>query len=312
MKEHHIFSPDDFSSAIGEPLSERVKSKIEELNIEYARMTPQERDECIKTSVKILLDPEFDASGAHRLGKWEKGWSENLQAFRERGKGGLVPGYFSATRDLVKWGKWKQEYIRPLQGNLDYKFLSIILEWLFEKYIPAASSVYEFGCGTGHHLLKVREFNPEAKIYGLDWAEASQEIIKEMVAKDVAKNTYGKKFDFFNPDESFALDANSVVYTVGALEQVGEKHEKFIAYLLKNRPKICFHVEPIGELLDDSNRTDFLTQSYYRKRNYLSNFVNHLKALEKEGKIKIEKAQRTYLGGSLLTEYAVVMWSPVA
>ena len=238
MKETSIFSPDDFSSVVMEPLRARVKKSIKELNINYERVTPEEKDECIKACVKILLDPEFDPSGAHRLDKWEKGWAKNLNEFREKGESGLIPAYFSAVRDLVKWGKWKQEYIRPLDGNVDYKFLSIILEWLFDKYIPSAGSVYEFGCGTGHHLLKVREFNAEAKIYGLDWAETSQEVIKEMVSSGVAQNMHGRKFDFFNPDETFVLEKGSVVYTVGALEQVGEEHKKFISYLIKNNPKI--------------------------------------------------------------------------
>ena len=132
-----------------------------------------------------------------------------------------------------------------------------------------------------------------------------------MVSSGVAQNMHGRKFDFFNPDETFVLEKGSVVYTVGALEQVGEEHKKFISYLIKNNPKICFHVEPIGELLDESNLTDYLTIMYYKKRNYLSNFISHLKLLEKQGKIKIEKAQRTYMGGSLLTEYAVVVWMPV-
>lgn len=306
-----VLSPKDFSLVLNEPLSVKIKDKIKELNIEYVRLTPEERDECIKASVKILLDPEFDKSGEHRLSKWEKGWSENLQSFKNKGKSGLLPAYFSLNRELVNWSRWKQEYIKPLQKGFDYKILSIILEWLFEKYVMDADSIYEFGCGTGHHLLRLREFNKTAKIYGLDWTEASQNTIDEMIAKGIAENIYGRKFDFFNPDKSLILGENSVVYTVGALEQVGDKHKKFINYLLKNKPKVCFHIEPIGELLDESNLVDYLAKEYYKKRNYLSDFISHLKFLEKEGKINIQKEQRTYLGGSLLTEYAVVVWAPV-
>lgn len=315
-KNTKIFSPKDFSFIVNEPLSAKVKNKIKNLNIKYARLTPEERDECIKAAIKILLESEADASGEHRLNRWEKGWSENFDALKEKGKNGLVPKYFYRDYNLAginKCGKLKQEYIKPLETGFDYKILSIILEWLFEKYAVGADSIYEFGCGTGHHLLRIREFNKTAKIYGLDWTKASQEIIKEIIAKGIAKNIYGRKFDFFNPDKSLVLDKNSVVYTVGALEQVGDKHKKFIDYLLKNKnkPKVCFHIEPIGELLDEFNLLDYLAKEYYKKRNYLSNFISHLKFLEKNKKINIQKAQRTYLGGSLLTEYAVVVWTPV-
>ncbi|MFH1162110.1 MAG: class I SAM-dependent methyltransferase [Candidatus Jorgensenbacteria bacterium] len=306
-KEIKVFSPEDFSSAFDEPISERLKDRIKSLNIKYVGLTPKERDECIKASIKLLLDiGEKNRSGGHRLGIWEKSWSKNLQAFKEKGKSGLLPDYFG-NDDVVRW---KQEWIKPLQGGFDYSVLSVILGWLFEKYAAGAGSIYEFACGTGHNLLYLREFNGTAKLYGLDWAEASQEIIREMAAKGVAQNIYGRKFDFFNPDESFVLDDNSVVFTVGGLEQIGDRCEKFIAYLLKNKPKVCFHAEPIGELLDESRLEDYLAKEYYRRKNYLANFISHLKLLEQNGKIKLQKVQRTYLGGNLFTEYMVVVWSP--
>jgi len=310
-KKIKILSPEDFASVLGEELSPRIINTIKDLNIEYLEVSPEERDECIRAGIKILLDPGFDKSGEHRLEKWEKGWSDNLQILKERGKEGLLPAYFSLKRELVNWSRWKRNYIKPLEEGFDYKILSVILEWLFEKYAMRADFVYEFGCGTGHHLLGLREFNKYATLYGLDWAEASQKILQEMVDQKLIANLHGRKFDFFNPDQSLVLDKNSVVYTVGALEQVGNKHKKFIDYLIKNKPKICFHVEPIGEILDDSNLLDYLAMEYYKKRNYLSEFISHLRLLEKEGRITIQKVQRTYLGGSLLTEYGVVVWSPV-
>lgn len=309
-KKVKVLGPEDFASVFGEELSPGLINTIKDLNIEYSEISPEERDECIRASIKILLDPGFDKSGEHRLEKWEKGWSDNLNAFKEKGESGLVPAYFSLKRELVNWSRWKRNYIKPLEEGFDYKILSVILDWLFEKYAADAAAVYEFGCGTGHHLLRVRDFNQMAKVYGLDWTEASQKIIEEMVKKGSIKNAAGRKFDFFNPDKSFVLEPASAVYTVGALEQVGDRHAKFIDYLIENNPKVCFHVEPIGELLEESNLLDYLAKEYYKKRNYLNNFVGRLKQLEKEGKIIIHKAQRTYLGGSLLTEYVVISWSP--
>jgi hypothetical protein len=36
-----------------------------------------------------------------------------------------------------------------------------LLDWVFEKYITNVDSVYEFGCGTGHNLLRVRDLFPK-------------------------------------------------------------------------------------------------------------------------------------------------------
>lgn len=307
-KEIKILTPEDFSEAFNDSLSPSIKDKIRNLNIEYVELTLDERDACIRECVRVLLDPNVEISGAHRLEKWEKGWGENLKALKVGKEKALLPLYFKKD-EIVRW---RQKWIKPLNPGFDFSVLSIILEWLFEKYASQADSIYEFGCGTGHHLLRLREFNRTAKIYGLDWAEASQKIILEMIEKGIAQNTYGKKFDFFNPDESFSLDKKSVVYTVGALEQVGERHENFLKYLIKNKPKICFHIEPIAELLDPNNLLDFLSIEYFKKRNYLSNFLTRLRALESEGKIKIHDARRTYLGGNIYVDhYSVVVWSPL-
>jgi SAM-dependent methyltransferase len=306
-KEVKIFQPKYFASVIKELLSPKLEQKIKDLNIKYVGLTPEERDRCIAASIRVLLDPEVDKSGEQRLGKWEKSWSENLSAI-EKGEKRLLPYYFQE----YGVGRWMGEYIKPLEKGFDYKVLSIILDWLFEKYIADVGTVYEFGCGTGHNLLRAREFNPEAKIFGLDWTEVSQKIISEMAEKGIVKNTFGKRFDFFNPDPSFYLEKNSAVYTVSALEQVGDRHENFINYLLKQKPRVVFHAEPIEEFLDENNLLDFLTKKYYEKRNYLKGFLTKLKSLEKGDKIEILKAERTYLAGDLIMEYMVVAWAPKA
>jgi SAM-dependent methyltransferase len=306
-----VLNPEDIARVLGEPLSPRIASVVKNLAVAYSPLSPEERDACIKNAVGILLDPvQMDKSGEHRLEKWEKGWTHNLEALKSGGKEGLLPVYFSAERELTRWAKWRQEYVKPAEKGFDFKVLSIFLSWAFEKYAAQAPAVYEFGCGTGHHLLRLREFNPTAEIWGLDWAEASQKIIAEMTEKGIAANTFGKKFDFFHPDAAFALKPGSVVYTVGALEQVGSDHDKFLEYLLKNKPERCFHIEPVWELLDENNLLDYLVIQYFKRRNYLSNFVSKLRELESAGKIVLEKASRTYLGGSLLTEYSVVVWRP--
>lgn len=307
-KEIKTFGSDDFSKIIGEPLVPKLRDRITNLDMQYVHLSQKERDVCIKTCIEFLLDQNIEKSGAHRLNSWENGWGENLEAFKKTGESGLLPEYFKKDNIV----RLNQEWIKPLKPGFDYHFLSIILDWLFEKYIVKAKSIYEFGCGTGHHLLRVREFNKDAKLYGLDWAKASQEIIKEMEAKGLLENAIGKNFDFFAPDKSFHLDENSVIYTVGALEQVGKDHGNFLDYLLENKPKICFHVEPIMELLDPNNLLDFISIEYFKKRNYLKNFLTKLRGLEKEGRVKIHDARRTFLGANLYVDhYSVLVWSPL-
>ncbi len=288
-------------------VSDRVSHKIREINLQYTKLTSEERDACIRRIVEALLGPELEIVGEHRHEKWEKGWGENLAMLKKGEKNALVPIYF--RKDQI--ARWKQDFIKPTRPGFDYGALTIILEWLYEKYMSDASAVYEFGCGTGHHLPQVQAINPTTKIFGLDWAAASQEIIKEMVKSGALHHAEGHRFDFFDPDYSFDIEHDGVVYTVAALEQVGERHKAFVEYLLEKKPKLCVHVEPIAEVLDPGHLADYLSIEYFRKRKYLWGFLTHLRELEASGKVKIHDVRRTYLGGNMFVDhYSVVVWSP--
>lgn len=300
-------SVSEFAEIFG-GMTPRIEKKIGEFPLEFTYLSPSERDECLLKIVSGLVESQFEVVGAHRQEKWEKGWGENLEAFKKGEKDGLVPYYFQ--KDAI--ARWRQEFVRPVRKGFDYGALTIILEWLYERYMSDVPAVYEFGCGTGHHLLQLHDVNREAKLFGLDWAEASQKIIAEMVSRGQLKNAEGRRFDFFAPDHSFDLLPGAVAYTVAALEQVGDQHEAFVEYLLEKKPKLCVHVEPIAEVLDQNNLLDYLSIKYFEKRNYLKNFLTHLQLLESQGRVKIHDARRTYLGGNMYVDhYSVVVWSPV-
>lgn len=307
-KETKQLTPADFAQALGEPISDALAQKISDYGFDYLELTRDERDECIRVIVDKLLDPRIDRSGGHRLELWEKGWGENLEMFKEGigGKEALVPKYFDKY-DVVRW---KQEFVKVLKPDFEYQMLAMIEYWLFEKYLKDARDIYEFGCGTGHNLLRAREVNAQAKLTGLDWATASQRIIAQLVKEGVLNNATGHRFDFFHPDHSLKLAPGAAVYSIAALEQVGTESNKFVDYLLANKPKICVHVEPTFEVLDEKHLLDYLAIQYYKKRNYLWGFLTYLRELEEKGKIVIHQAQRTYLGHFLTEGYTAIVWSP--
>lgn len=295
----------DFKEVFGE-ITDRVARKIQEVNLQYWKLTSEERDEVIRHIIEDLLGSELEVVGEHRRARWEEGWSKNLTALKQGEEDSIVPYYF--RKDAI--ARWRQEFIKPARPGFDRGGLSIIMEWLFEEYMKDAPMVCEFGCGTGHHLLQLRSVNPHAKLVGLDWTETSQNIIQEMVRQGKIDNVEGRRFDFFEPDDSFVPIKGSVIYTVGALEQVGNRHGAFVDYLLRARPALCVHVEPIAELLDPDNLTDYLAIEYFKKRNYLSGFLTNLRARESAGQLDGHVAMRTYLGGNMYVDhYSVIIWS---
>jgi len=306
-KNTKIVTLEDFQEILDDSLEQNLKERIANLNLEYIDLSDEEWKEREMWIQNLIDNPKTDASGEHRLAVWEKGWGANLEALKANQSNSLVPGYFEKQQDYVAW---RNRLVRPITPNFSYHILGINVRWLLQKYGRSAKAIYEFGCGTGHHLIQAREINPTASLYGLDWAEASQGIIKEMVEKGMLSNASGKRFDFFNPDYGIKIEPGSMVYTIAALEQVGTKHGKFIEYLLKSKPEICCHIEPIPEALDPSNPLDRWSVAYYEKRNYLSGFLDGLKELEKNGVLKIEKVRRTYVG-NFFEGYTLIVWRPV-
>ncbi len=291
----------DFESAFGEELSSFVKEKISGFIFEYEEVQEREKDFLVLNILKSI-SAGLRKAGPHREQDWIHGWAEN----RDEVKQSIKPKYFGKLPHV----RWKGKFIKPISEDFEYNMAQVLQFWLFEKYMSGFTSIYEFGCGTAHNLLRAEEVSPAAKLYGLDWATSSQETIRE-INKLHGKDIQGHNFNFFEIDHNLKLDESSAVYTFAALEQVGEDHTDFIDYLIEQNPSICLHVEPIAELLDpESNLLDHLSVEYFRERNYLRNFYNHLKDLETSGKIEIIKAQRSQIGSFYVDGYSIVAWRP--
>jgi trans-aconitate methyltransferase len=237
-------------------------------------------------------------AGEHRVEEWDKGWRDNLTSNT------ILPRYFGKYNIL----RWKQLFITPISENYEVNMLHLIVDWLSDKYMRDTHAVYEFGCGTGHNLQHVRMVNNNAILYGLDWAESSQEIIRNHAMEIGDRKLYAGQFNFFDPDYDFDDLSDAVIYTIAGLEQVGGRYEKFLNYLLHYKPRFCIHVEPIAELLDNNNLLDYLSIEYFKKRNYLSGFLTRLRQLEKDGRIDILCGQRTYIGSLFIDGYSVIVW----
>jgi hypothetical protein len=301
-------TPESFVDAFGVQPSAYLAGRIEAYDFRYRALGPAERDYRLRQIIDTLYHRDLVRAGEDRLNQWEAGWGVHVdQIDRSFDPESIVPGYFGKHAVV----RWKQELIEPVDRRFEQRSLAVIQDWLFDTYLRDAKAVYEFGCGTGHNLFRVRSVNPHANLYGLDWTQASQRILAKLNAVGVDSKLFGHRFNFFDPDRNFRLETGSAIYTSAALEQTGDRYQPFIRYLLDNRPSLCIHIEPIAELLDESNLLDFLSITYFKRRNYLSGFLGYLQALERDGAIKIHMARRSMIGSIFIDGYSVVVWSPV-
>lgn len=304
----HCIAPSEVEEMMGARLSPRLRDRVAQANLRYADLTETERDAYLLTVVEALMDPALKTAGEHRLSDWEQGWSENLRALKSgKSPADLVPRYHG-KHSMVRW---RRRIVRPLTDAFDYRVLCLLVDWAVESFLGDVAVLHEFGCGPAYHLLRAREFLPTARLVGLDWARASQRIIAEIKATGIDANIEGRPFDFFAPAPDFSFPANSGVLTVAALEQVGDRFEPFLQFLLAKKPAVCVHLEPIDELMDPLFLVDRLSVLYCRKRQYLHGFLTRLRRLRDEGRIKIFREQRTFTGSHFIEGHSLVVWSPV-
>lgn len=289
-------------------ISQFVKNKIHEKNLKYLMPTKKQRDDILLMLIKYLLSDSPVVAGSHRKKQWEDGWLENLNDYsKSKNLDSLIPKYF----EKYKVQRLKGDFILPQSDNFEIGLVSILQYITFEKYFKESKSVYEFGAGTGHNLLRLREINKDAALYSMEWAKTGVDIIKK-VAKDLNDNNlHGAVFDNFNPNFDIKLQPNSSIYTFAALEQLGSNTDSLVEYWIVNKAKIIINIEPMSEPLDDDELLQYLSISYFKKRGYLEGYINKLKYLEKKGRIVIHEIIRTGVGSLFIEGYSIISWSPV-
>ncbi len=289
-------------------ISEFVKEKIKEYNLTFRVPSQTERDEIILKILHFLNSEDVIYSGSHRKNQWEDGWGENLSEYiSTKDLNALVPKYFGK----YSVQRLNGEFIIPESKDFEIKLVSLLQYIIFEKYFKSKETVYEFGAGTGHNLLRMREVNPSAMLHSMEWTKSGVDLLNEVAKTNQDSRLFSTVFDNFNPDYDIKLENNSSVYTFAALEQLGDNSDSIINYWIENNPSIIVNVEPMSEPLDSNELLQYLSIRYFNKRKYLEGYINKLRELEKRGKVVIHDVIRTGIGSLYIEGYSVIAWSPV-
>lgn len=277
-------------------------------NLSYFPLTVEERDQVILTVLQTLENSTLQKAGEHRHAIWELAWKTQSEKFSNEcfARKSLVPDFMNATPIV----RFRQQYVRPQSPEFEHGIFDIFRSWIFKTYCMDAPVLYEFGCGSGFNLVALSDINPHIRMVGLDWAEHSCELVHD-ISTAHRLQLESRQFNFFAPDDNLGLDPQGIALTICALEQVGERFMPFLEYLLRQKPKLCIHIEPIYEFYEPSNLLDYLAMQYHVKRNYLRGFWPCLRELESQGRILIHKARRLSFGSLFHEAYNYVIWEPL-
>jgi len=277
---------------------------INSMDFRYKKLNSLERDQAIRDILKRINSDNLWISGADKKNIWEKGWLENAREYQEnQDVASLTPKYLKSKKIL----RLDCEYVKPFDDNFEFNVIDVYRHWVFKKYFKDVQSIYEFGCGSCQHLPVLAKLFPEKQLHGLDWAVASSKIIDKLV-KDRGWNITSHVFDFNAPDDRLPLDGTCGVFTMGAMEQLGNKFEKLLQFLICKRPAVVVHMESIVELYDENCLTDYLAIQYDKKRNYLDGYLSRLKQLQRERIIEISNCQRISFGSMFHDSYSLLVW----
>ena len=255
-----------------------------------------------------LMEKPLEKSGKHRKINWSSGWLENREKFKNGNVEALIPGYV----DKFDYFRIDGKFMRGKSGTeirLQYSLLLGAIEKVLSRF--KITRIIEFGCGTAHNLVFLSKLYPNINFVGSDWTHAFKEIIK-LFNKSLQSNiSAGPEFDFFNPDYSFQLFENDLIFTCGALEQVGKNHVEFTDFLISKKIGCVVNIEPEVELLTNENRFDLTSKLYIEKRGYLNGYLNELRRREVEGKIEILHMSRSNIGAFPCDGWSLFIWRPI-
>jgi hypothetical protein len=297
---------EDFENILNIKTDDTLKKQIEDFDLRYRELTKEERDYYILHNFNILTN-DIVVSGKHRINEWESGWEENLNLFKSsKNINDLIPKYHGKNRIV----KWMGDVVMPLTENFDYKIHICFVDAIVRHYLNDVTNIFELGCGPAYHLVRLNQYNKKINLYGTDWATSSQKIINS-INEILDLNITPINLDFFNPNYEIEIPENTGVYTVASLEQIGEEYKKIVDFIIDKKIKICVHMEPIGEILDDDKLIDYLSIKYFEKRNYLKGYLTYLETLESQGKIEIINKQRIYSGSYFVEGHSLIVWRPI-
>ncbi len=273
----------------------------------YSAYPTAERDQIILDFLRRIRDRHFSFVTDGDKKRWIEGWGENLKGFKDSGNvDALLPRYIRPNMPVRLYG----DFVKTEDPYFEKHWYEVFREWMFLTYFKGFDHIFEFGCGSGFNVARLAEMYPKSTVHGLDWAEPSVEIVENLRTVKGLK-TQGHHFDFFNPDYSLDIPPNSLVFTVGALEQTGTNNAKFLEFLMAKKPALVFHAEPTYDWYDPNNLVDHLAITAHDLRNFWRGYHENLNKLKEQGKVEILKTKRAYFGSLVLEGYSQTIWRPL-
>lgn len=305
----NTISCSEIESLLDFRLDAKSSQIVNDFSLQYEFLSELEKEQAIVRCIDALIS-YLPQAGLHRKNLWEDGWNENLQNFMlSKEYDDLIPKYFEKQASIDTLVRWNNNFVKTKTYNFAYKIFALVVDCIIIKFIESnIENIYEFGCGTGYNLMRFHKYFEKINLFGLDWANSSQDIIKFIRNSNIISNIDCCNFDYYNVDKNYIIKQNSAVLTCCSLEQIGNSFKDVVDYWVAQKPSICINFENDNSIFDNSKLLDKISVEYARKRNYLDGFYNYLKELESKKVIEILYVKRLYFGNLFHEGCPVFIW----
>lgn len=260
----------------------------------------------ITDAKEFLLHPKSVALSAGREIAWNDGWALCLQeALESASMQSFYPHYIRNASEnfLVNCVPSKIISDSPelLMADLSADNIQFMANSL------GAECIVEIGCGTGWRLELLRSRGWGGRLIGGDFANSSNDCISAINKITDAKIEF-IKFDMIKRQE-INLPKNTLLYTYGALEQIGGKWQNFAKFCNDNKQNLsgCMHFEPFAPMYQITNCFDKYSLAIHKAKNYLDGYLESLVQEYCAGKIDLALA-RLPLGSKFLETANYAGW----
>jgi hypothetical protein len=190
----------------------------------------------------------------------------------------------------------------------DY-FYSILLKVL-APYLSENDTLVELGCGWGRNLFYAIDMKLCKNAIGGEYTAEGRKL-GQLISRQFDLPVEIKPFDYYDPSNDFMKQLwGNVVFSHNSIEQISILPEETIQSIIRNKPKVVIHFEPVYEYRNNDTVLHYLWKKFTEINDYNRNLLTVLKKLEKKGKLKILLQDIHAFGLNAFNPGSFIVWEP--
>ena len=179
-----------------------------------------------------------------------------------------------------------------------------------QDHISSVSQIIELGAGYGWPLLKLAKLTQysHCQFIGAEYTDSGIECIDILAQREQINLQVGYCDLNQLSLNQFKIIDNPLIFTSVAMICLKGFSKTTLDELIRIRPRIVIHFEPIYEYCNDNSLHSLMCKRYIQLNDYNQNMLTTLKEYEKQGYIKIVQESRNIFGTNPLMPFSVVKW----